>query len=140
MFQQQISHFNCQPHVPFSSVKKTLERHTCFNSGHLREKVCSVNEQFYFLCFSIREQLFYNIVMYFAIHQHESALGIYIYHLLLEPPTHIHPYPTLLGCHRVLSLSSSCHALISCHPLLPQSIALNMLNKFQSICLFNLYV
>ena len=35
-----------------------------------------------------------------AIHQHESAIGIHIYPLLLEPPSHLPPHPTCLGCLR----------------------------------------
>ena len=34
-----------------------------------------------------------------AKHQHESAIGIYM-SLPLEPPTHLPPHTTPLGCHR----------------------------------------
>ena len=40
-----------------------------------------------------------------AIYQHESAISIHMF-LPLEPPSHLPPHPTSLGCHRALSLSS----------------------------------
>ena len=46
--------------------------------------------------------MLYNIVLVSAIHQHESAIGIYM-SSPLEPPFHFPPYPTPLGCHRTLA-------------------------------------
>ena len=80
--------------------------------------------------------LIYNIVMVFAIHQHESAIGI------LCPPerfSHLPPHPIPLGCHGALALGSlhhgsnshwpsilhivmcmfQCYSLKSSHPPLP---------------------
>ena len=46
--------------------------------------------------------------MDFAIHQHESALGIH-----MSPPswnaTHLPPHPIPLGCHRALALGALPH-------------------------------
>ena len=44
-----------------------------------------------------------------AIHQHESAIGIYICPFPIEPSSHLPPHPTLLGCHRAPDLSSLHH-------------------------------
>ena len=40
-----------------------------------------------------------------AKHQHESAIGIHM-SLPLEPPTHLPPHTTPLGCHKALDLGS----------------------------------
>ena len=50
--------------------------------------------------FLIGGYLLYNIVLVSAIHQHESAISIYICLLPLEPS--LLPHPTPLGCHRAL--------------------------------------
>ena len=42
--------------------------------------------------------MLYNIVLVSAIHQHESAICPFP----LEPPSHIPPHGTPLGCHRML--------------------------------------
>ena len=51
----------------------------------------------------------YNIVMTFAIHQHESAM---VYPCLLhpEPPSPVPPHPIPLGCPRALALGTLLHA------------------------------
>ena len=51
--------------------------------------------------------MLYNIVMVFAIHQHESAIGIHRC-LPFKHPSHLHHRPTLLGFHRELALGSLC--------------------------------
>ena len=61
----------------------------------------------YFLKFLIWGELLYNIVIVFAIHQHESAIGIHRC-LPLKPPPHLPHHPTLLGFHRELALRSLC--------------------------------
>ena len=48
--------------------------------------------------------------MVFAIHQHESVLGV---HMSSSPQAHIPPHPTLLGCHRILALGSLLHTWLS---------------------------
>ena len=85
-----------------------------------------------------------------AIHQHESAIGIYISPFPIEPSSHLPPHPTPLGCHRALALSSlhhttnshwlsilhmvmymfPCYFLISSHLLLPL-----LCPKFYPLCL-----
>ena len=44
-----------------------------------------------------------------AIYQHESVIYMFIYPLPLEPPSHLPPHPTPLGCHRALDLGSLHH-------------------------------
>ena len=86
--------------------------------------------------------LLYNIVVVFAIHQHESALGVHVFPHS-KPRSHLPSHPIPLGCPRALALSALLHAsnlhwspilymviymfqyysLKSSHPhLLPQSI------------------
>ena len=55
-------------------------------------------------------QLLYNIVSVSAMYQHESAIGICICPLPLEPPCCFPPLPTLLGCHWVPDLTALRHA------------------------------
>ena len=64
----------------------------------------------YLLKFLIRRYLLNNIMMVFAIHWHESAIGIH-----MSPPSWIHapppaldipPQPTPVGCHKALTLGS----------------------------------
>ena len=83
----------------------------------------------------------YNIVVVWAIHRHESAMGITV-SPHPEPPSHFPPYPIPLGCPRAPSLNTllqvsnlhwssvlymviytfQCYSLKSSHPrLLPQS-------------------
>ena len=50
----------------------------------------------------------FQIVLFSAIHQHESAIGIHM-SPRLELPSHLPPYPTSLGCHSVPGLSSLHH-------------------------------
>ena len=52
--------------------------------------------------------MLYNIVFVSAIHQHESAVGVYTCSLSLEPCFHILPHPNPL-CQRELSLGSLHH-------------------------------
>ena len=52
--------------------------------------------------------MLYNVVLVYAIHQYESALGIHM-SLCLEPPSHLPLHPTPRGCHRTPDLSSLCH-------------------------------
>ena len=47
------------------------------------------------------------------IYQHESAIGIYACPLPLKPPFKLLPYPTPLGHHRALDLSSLHHTVNS---------------------------
>ena len=54
----------------------------------------------------------YNIVMVFAIHQHELATGIYVSPPILNPsPTSLHPIP--LGCPRAQALGVLFHASLA---------------------------
>ena len=46
----------------------------------------------------------------FAIHRHESAMGIHV-SLHPEPPSHLSPYPIPLGCPSAPALSALLHAL-----------------------------
>ena len=43
--------------------------------------------------------MLYNVLVS-AMHQHESAIGLYM-SPPCGPPSHLPPYPTPLGCHRV---------------------------------------
>jgi len=53
--------------------------------------------------------LLYNIVVFFAIHQHESATGTHVYpHPECPSPLPRHPMP--LGCPGALALSALLHA------------------------------
>ena len=51
--------------------------------------------------------MLYNVVLVSATLQCQSAISIhiyvYIYPLLLNPPSHSSPHPTCLGCHRELN-------------------------------------
>lgn len=55
--------------------------------------------------------LLYNIVMVFAIHRHESAMGVLVSHHH-EPPSHLHPHIITLGCPRAPTLSALLQACI----------------------------
>ena len=84
--------------------------------------------------------LLYNIVVVFAIHWHESAMGVHVSPSWI--PSYLPPHPIPLGCHSALALSAlfhasnldwwsishmvihmfQCYSLKSSHPpLLPQS-------------------
>ena len=45
-------------------------------------------------------------MMIFAIHQHGSAIEVYMCPLPLEPPYPLPPCSTTVGCHRALALGS----------------------------------
>ena len=51
----------------------------------------------------------YNIVMAFALHRHESAMGVHV-SPHPEPPSKPPPHPIPLGCPRVPALSALLHA------------------------------
>ena len=53
--------------------------------------------------------LFYNIVVVFDIHQHESATGAHVSRQP-ESPSHLPPHPSPLGCPRTWALSVLLHA------------------------------
>ena len=55
------------------------------------------------------DEWLYNIVG-FAIHWHESAIGIHV-SPDPEPPIHLPPYPIPLGCPRAPALSALLHSL-----------------------------
>ena len=49
--------------------------------------------------------------MAFAIHQHESAIGVHVsFHLQPSPPFHSPPHPIPLGCPRAPALGALLHA------------------------------
>ena len=50
--------------------------------------------------------------MTFAIHQHESATGIYVFPLHTEAPSHFPPHSIPLGCPRALTLGILLHESI----------------------------
>ena len=52
------------------------------------------------------------MVMGFAVHQHESAIGIHM-SPHAEPPSHLPPHPTPPGCPRAPALGALHHTLIS---------------------------
>ena len=85
----------------------------------------------------------YNIVVVSVIHQHGSAIGIYVCPFSLEPPSHLPPYATPLGCHRSLvwvpwviqQIPTGCFTYVSVYvfmllspfiptPCLPMSVSL----------------
>ena len=54
--------------------------------------------------------MLYSIALVSTKHQHESAIGLLnLCPLPLEPPFHLLPYSTTLGCHRAPGLSSLSH-------------------------------
>ena len=53
-------------------------------------------------------QLRYNIVVVFALHWHESAMGVHVFPHP-EPLSHLPPYPIPLGCSSALVLSALFH-------------------------------
>ena len=60
-------------------------------------------QDFYLISFNfflIEGKLLYNIVLFYALQQHESATGIRS--LPLGHTFHLPPHPTHLGCHRAL--------------------------------------
>jgi len=54
-----------------------------------------------FFFYFIGRYLLYSIGLISVMHQHESATGIHM-SPTLEPPSHLPPHPTCLGCHRAL--------------------------------------
>ena len=52
---------------------------------------------------------YFNIVVVFAIHQHESAMGVHMSHHP-ERPSHLPPHPIRLGFPRVPALGALLHA------------------------------
>ena len=54
-------------------------------------------------------QLLYNIVVVFAVHQHESAMGVHVSHHP-EPRSHLPPHPIPLSCPRAPALGALLHA------------------------------
>ena len=62
----------------------------------------------YFIYFN--GSIIYNIVMVFAIHQHELGTGIYTFPYP-EAPSHVPHHPILLSCSRALALGALLHAL-----------------------------
>ena len=65
-----------------------------------------------------------------AIYQHESVIYMFIYPLPLEPPSHLPPHTTPLGCHRALDLGSLHHTGNSHWPSI-----LHMVNVYVSMLL-----
>ena len=61
------------------------------------------------LLFLIGGKLLYNIVVVFAIHWHESDMGVHVSHHP-EPPSHFPPHAIPLGCPRVPALGVLFHA------------------------------
>jgi len=55
-------------------------------------------------------ELLYYIVVVFAIHWHESVMGVHVSHS--ETPSYLPPHPILLGCPSAPALSVLFHALI----------------------------
>ena len=100
--------------------------------------------------------LLYNIVMVFALHSHESAMGIHVFPILNTPPTSLpipvqrHPStPALITLshasnldwrsisHRIIYMFQ-CYSLKSSHPLLlPQSPTVFSLHLCLFCCLAN---
>ena len=56
----------------------------------------------------MQQKLLYNIVMVFAIHQYESAIGVHV-STHSEPPCHLPPHPISPGYHRALALGALHH-------------------------------
>ena len=54
-------------------------------------------------------ELLYSMVLVFAVHSHESAMGVHVsFHS--EIPYHLSPHPIPLGCPRAPALSALLHA------------------------------
>ena len=83
-----------------------------FNWGQKFQSRCSdyLHNSFIFkLIYSNWRLIIDNIVLLFAICQHESAKGVHM-SLHPEPPSHLLPHPIPLGCPRAPALSAPLHA------------------------------
>ena len=56
-------------------------------------------------------ELLYDIVVVFATHSHESAMGVHVFPILTLPPSHLPPHPIPLGSLSAPALSALFHAL-----------------------------
>ena len=62
----------------------------------------------FFLFILIGGEFLYNILVVFAIHRHESAMGVHVSHHP-EPPSHLPLFPLPLGCSRAPALGALLH-------------------------------
>ena len=61
------------------------------------------------IAFFLLEDNCFTIVLVFAIHQHESAIGIYMPPVTAEPPSHLPLHPNSASYNRAPDLSSLSH-------------------------------
>ena len=73
-----------------------------------RAYVVYTEDFFNFIYFKLEGNCFTILCWFLPYNQHESATGIHM--SLLEPPSHLPPHPTLLGCQGALGLTSLYHA------------------------------
>ena len=91
------------------TTQKSLRRYFRTKSSGSLPRKCTDMWETELLLFFLLEDNCFTIVSVFAIHQHESAIGIYMPPVTAEPPSHLPLHPNSASYNRAPDLSSLSH-------------------------------